>query len=60
MILCEAACGLAQPKAPQGLSREGAVAAEEGAEAAGCRIHSSAGLVGSVCKRPPRGDSAAL
>lgn len=37
-----------------GLSREGGVAAEEGAEAAGCRIHPSAGLVGSIWRHPPR------
>lgn len=62
MILCKAACGLAQPGVPpsEGLSREGGVAAEEGAEAAGCRIHPSAGLGGSIWWHPPCGANVAL
>lgn len=62
MILCKAACGLTQPGVPlsEGLSREGGMAAEEGAEAAGCRIHPSAGLAGSIWRQTPCGASAAL
>lgn len=63
MILCKAACGRAQPGVPlsEGLSRGGGGrAAEEGAEAAGCRIHPSAGLGGSIWWHPPCGASAAL
>lgn len=36
------------------------MAAEEGAEAAGCRIHPPAGLAGSIWRQAPCGASAAL